>query len=166
MKTVALFLIGIYLALGQVEAHPIHISVTNLEIEEDSNRIEYSIRLYSDDFQTLINFKYNTLLSFANQTRMTTKEQSAIIDYISKKFMIQVNNDTLVSEFLAWKVESELVWLSFCAKLHEKIEFIKIENSIMLDSFEDQTNLLIAQEGEKQSALEFNKRNTIQRIVF
>jgi hypothetical protein len=165
MRTVAFFIIFVVTGSVALHAHPIHVSVANLDFHEDTNLLEFSVKLYYDDFQSLINYKYNTLLNFATQSRIPTSEQSAIIDYLGRNFMIVVNNDTLVTKFTSWKVETGSVWLFFCASLPDSIREIKIEDRLMLDLFSDQTNLVIANLFGEQQGLEFNMRET-QKTLF
>ena len=84
MRTVAFFIIFVVTGSVALHAHPIHVSVANLDFREDTNLLEFSVKLYYDDFQSLINYKYNTLLNFATQSRIPTSEQSAIIDYLGR----------------------------------------------------------------------------------
>jgi hypothetical protein len=167
MKTVT-FLIVCFLCLGiSAKAHPLHVSVTHVKFQEDTNCIAYSIKLFSDDFEHLINAKYNTLLSFKQRTRMTTKEQDAIVDYINGNFRItDSKGDLLTTEFQGWKIEDDAVWLFFCA-LNESISStFTITNTLFLELFADQTNLVIAECHDKQSGYTLNRRDTQREIQF
>ena len=161
MKTVLIITILSLAAITITYAHPIHVSVVNMDYTADSNRIVYSIRLFYDDFQSLINFKYNTLLNFKGQSRMTTKEQQAVTDYISRNFILMdTNRETLSSEFTGWKVEDFSVWLYFSSDLNAELSSIIIKNTIMLDLFADQVNLVILHSDDIQKGFEFTKRIT------
>jgi len=142
-------------------AHPIHVSVVNMDYISDSGKIEYSIKLFYDDFQSLINYKYNTFLNFSGQNRMTTKEQHSVTEYIQGNFIIKDANQQLVDlNFTGWKVEDFSVWLYFCADLKTELSSITITNTIMLDLFADQVNLVILHMDDIQKGFEFNKRIT------
>jgi hypothetical protein len=165
MKTTALLLLSELLFLTCAIAHPIHVTVTNMDFQSDSNRIDYSIRLYYDDFQSLINYKYQTTLDFQNRNRLTSTEQNAILDYISQSFQIIVNkNDILAADFLGWKLENQSVWLFFCTNISGRMKEIGIRNMLLLDLFNDQSNLIILQHRGIEKGLEFNKRNTLQYL--
>ena len=156
-----------YLFLGNIiHAHPIHISVVNFEVKTDSGKIDFSIRLFYDDFQTYINYRYNTMIDFKRQNRMTTKEQEAIIDYISRNFRLTENNlRTLEPDFIGWKIEDGSVWLFFCIKLKENIDELLIQNTLLTDLFNDQSNYMIYKRDEEEIGIEFNKRKTEQSFV-
>jgi len=162
MKTVILTIfLNVVVATG-LFGHPVHVSVSNIEYYTDSGRIDFSIKLYYDDFQSWINHKYNTLLNFAGQSRMTSGEQQAIEDYISENLhLLDHENNALSYIFKGWKVEEGSVWLLFCAYSEEKMHTITVKNTILLDLFADQVNLVILQIDNKQAGFEFNKRDII-----
>ncbi len=163
MKTVLLIIVLSLINSVNTSAHPIHVSVVNMDYMADSNRIEYSVRLFYDDFQALINHKYNTLLNFKSISRMTTKEQHAVTDYIAHNFkLLNDNEKNIESEFIGWKMEDVTVWLYFCANLKADLSVITIKNTIMLDLFTDQVNLVILHIDSDQKGFEFNKRITTQ----
>jgi hypothetical protein len=156
----------VYFFLGNtIEAHPIHISVTNLEISQDSGKIDYTVQLFYEDFQALINYKYNTMIDFSKQTRMTFKEQQSIIHYITGNFYLTDSDAVeLHSEFLRWKIEDGSIWLFFCAKLNEGINELHIHNTLMVDLYNDQTNYMIYRAAEEEVGVEFNKRKVEHRF--
>ena len=167
MKTVASFIIVLFLVFTGAAAHPVHVTVSNLDMDADSGRIDYSIRFFYDDFQALINQSYNTDLDFELRNRLTTKEQNAIIDYVSSSFQLIVNNGELLpSEFTGWKKEGASVWFYFRVELKPEIENLTLRNSLLLDLFDDQSNLVILESKGKQAGWEFNKRNRVQNIKF
>jgi hypothetical protein len=165
MKPRILILITSWFIFFTAIAHPIHVSIVNLDYLSDSNRIDLSIRLFKDDFQSLINYKYNTFLDFGKRTRMTSKEQQAISDYIRSSLILadQYENE-IRTEFKGWKVEDFSVWLYFCAKTSPGISILQLNNTIMLELFVDQKNLVIARIQGNQKGFEFDKRNKTQRI--
>ena len=161
MKTVNSFVFFVLVLTVNIQAHPIHVSVANMSYNADSNKIDYSVKLFYDDFQSLINYKYNTLLNFKGQSRMTTKEQQSVTDYINRNFILTNEDQKVIdSKFTGWKVEDFSVWLYFCADLKAELSSITIINTIMLDLFADQVNLVILQTGDHQKGFEFNKRTT------
>jgi len=162
MKTVFFTIVLVVVLYMNSSAHPIHVSVVNMDYISDSGKIEYSIKLFYDDFQSLINYKYNTFFNFSGQNRMTTKEQQSVTDYIQGNFIIKDANQQLVdSKFTGWKVEDFSVWLFFCAEFQAELSSITIMNTIMLDLFADQVNLVILHIDDIQKGFEFNKRITL-----
>lgn len=161
MKARILIILGLILLGKTIEAHPIHITVVNIDIKHDSNRIDYSVRLFYEDFQALINYRYNTMIDFSNQARMTFKEQQSIMEYIGSSFRLSDKDSTVLQpDFLSWKVEDMSVWLFFCVELKEKINELRVQNSLLVDLYNDQTNYVICKSADQEIGVEFNKRKT------
>lgn len=157
---ILIFLVCILLS-NTINAHPIHISVVNLDVIPDSGRIEYSIRIFYEDFQTFINYRYNTRIDFNKQNQMTFKEQQSIIDYISGAFRIADDQlATIEPKFVSWKIEDQSIWLFFCAKLNHNVSELHIYNKLLIDLYSDQTNYVIYSNAEEEAGIEFNKRKT------
>lgn len=134
-------------------------SVANIDILSDSNKIEYSIGLFYSDLQALINHNYNTLIDFEKEVSMTSIEQRAILDYINSNFSLSdIDSVSLSKDFFYWKIEDEMIWLFFCAKLPKECKTLIIKNTIFLDLYNDQINYTLIKEGEKEEGMEFNKR--------
>ncbi len=167
MKTRFLILVNLFILKLAMASHPIHVSIVNMDLLSDSNLINYSVCLYYEDLQSLINYKYNTLIDFSHQERMTFKEQQSILEYLNSSFILtDSQNKPLSSEFLHWKVEDDLVWFYFCVKEYTVPEKLTIENKLMTDLFSDQKNLLIINNGDLQQGYEFNKRNTLYTLTW
>jgi hypothetical protein len=146
-------------------AHPLHISIVNMDVVTDSNVVKYSVRLFYDDFQTLINTRYNTMLDFSKQNRLTLKEQQSILEYINSTFAIKDENlVTLHTVFSGWKVENMSVWFYFCTSFNNKSKSLLIENKLMNDLFMDQKNLLIFRNSNTEEGFEFNQRTIKQHV--
>jgi hypothetical protein len=166
MKAQILILYIVIQSCFSVSAHPIHLSVVNIDYICDSDLIEYSVRLFYDDFQNILNRKYNTMINFAKENRMTSKEQESIQKYLNSNLKIMDSNGNIIAPvFLGWKVEEFSVWFFFRAKTRGVINSFSIENKLMLDVFMDQKNLLIINKTDIEKGLEFNQRITYQSIA-
>jgi hypothetical protein len=161
MRSAIFLWIFLFMHWWDIEAHPLHVSIVNLDVIKDSNKIEYSIRFFYDDFQAVINSKYNTQLNFNVEKRISVKEMQYIQDYLNTSFVIFNENKVQIDPvFLGWKVENISVWFYFGMKFNSNIQKLSIENKLMNNIFSDQKNLLIINNGEKELGYEFNLRNT------
>lgn len=167
MRILALSILFAALLATNGSAHPVHVSVTNMDMKPDSACIDFSIRLFYDDFQMLINHSYDTELDFASRNLLTSGEQEAILDYLGKSFqLITDQEEVLVAEYLGWKKEDQSVSFLFRVYIGTELEGLNIRNTLMLDLFEDQSNLVIMKGRKNQSGWEFSKRNIIQAVRF
>jgi hypothetical protein len=166
MRSLIIAFIFVALLFKDASAHPLHVSIVNMDVNKDSGSINYSIRLFYDDFQALINSKYNTMLDFNKEKRISIREQQYILDYLNSSFIIA---DSIESQFkpvfLEWKIENLSIWFYFGMKFTDYIRKFNVENTIMNDLFTDQKNLLIINNENKEQGIEFNLRKTKQEVL-
>jgi hypothetical protein len=155
-----LFALSIVIFLSvKLEAHPIHVSIVNVDIHNDSSALTYSVRLFYADFQSLLNARYNTFIDFEHQQRMSTKDQQSMLIYMNESLNFRYSKEEkLIPEFKGWQKEDDTVWLFFSIAFQPNTDVLYIENRLMLDLFNDQKNLMILNINGADTALEFNQR--------
>lgn len=144
--------------------HPVHVSVTNIELKSSEYSIEYSIRIFADDFEYALIHLFEKEISFKDG--ISPEEQKLVVDYINSRFGIIVDDLKCQPEILDIMVQDNSTWLYFRALLPEKeINTIKITNQVLLDFFPDQTNLIIFTIDEKQTGYTFDYLNQETEII-
>ncbi len=139
--------------------HPIHVSVTNIEYIDKDKEFNISIRIFVDDFEKIINQKYNANLKFKNTDINNNKY---INKYISEHFSI--NNSKKKLLFIKKEIKVDAIWLYYKYKRKMKIKSIEIKNTLMTDLFHDQTNLLIFSYKNFNTAIKFNNEYYYKKI--
>ncbi len=138
------------LSLFSTYAHPIHISVTNMDITAD-NALVFSIKLFTDDLEQIVNTKYHTHISI--QKDQLKKEDCEVLErYVRHHFRIDIGNKKwLKYEWEKIKFTEQAVYLYF--RSEDKVPFsnqLKINNTLMCDLYENQSNLLILSDKTKK----------------
>lgn len=140
--------------------HPVHVSVTNMDIDPESGNINISIKLFSDDLEALISNRYNVQINITAQEDPGGKIE-VLNRYIAETFNCQINGeDTVLLEFSKLKLNEEAIWLYYTYRYTGKIRKIDVGNRLMLEKFEDQTNLLILTYRDTQNGYRLNNKNT------
>lgn len=138
-------------------AHPVHLSVTNLEYFEKQNYFQMSIRLFVDDFETIVNYKNNIELNLGKDNELKDA-QFYISQYITQNIIIEANNKKIPeNKFILtnYEIKDISVWLTFKIKFREKFSTLKLTNKLMFDLYPDQKNMLIYTQNKKQYAIDF-----------
>ncbi len=141
--------------------HPLHLSVANIDIRNDS--VIISIRVFADDFYANLLTQTSTR---TEQLRPSFKDSitNQAISYIQDKFSINYQDTTIQLNFNSLKEDDLSVWYYFDGKIPNPKGKIIIENRILTEYFGDQKNLVIIQIGNEQTGLEFNN-TTINRVL-
>ena len=130
--------------------HPVHVSVTNIDLEPDEGRVELSIKVFSDDFQNLILNKYSVQLRITEMEKPGNKIGS-VNRYIGEAFQLEINgNRTGELVFDGAELNEEALWLRYSYQYGGRIKKLRVRNNLMYEVFDDQTNLVILSYNRKQ----------------
>jgi hypothetical protein len=139
--------------------HPVHVSVTNFEYVSKDNMVKMSVKVFKDDFELAFIHNYNITLNLG--TDSIHPEWKKHIDiYFNKIFSLKANNKTIIPLVLQnYEMTDDGIMLFFRAPVQGKIKTMQIENGILLDVFENQTNLLITCIDGKENGYNLNFNN-------
>ena len=139
--------------------HPLHLSVTNMSLDNTKLEIDYSIRLFQDDLGSLVGMLYHEALH-----QNLTPDSTIIVNYFKQSLKISTYSTEVKPELV--KIESSELeyWLYFKVKLDTLPDTLYIENTIMTDLYSDQQNLLIFSYTNKEKGLTFDQ-NTVKQPI-
>jgi hypothetical protein len=139
--------------------HPVHVSVTNFEYNTKDKAAKLSVKVFPDDFELAFMHNYNLSLNLG--TDSIHPEWKKYMDmYFSKMFLLKVNNKTNIPlVFMNYEMKDDGILLYFTAPMSGKIKSLQIDNGILLDIFENQTNLLILSINGKEKGYNLNFNN-------
>lgn len=134
-------------------AHPLHVSVTNITLEE--NRLNIIINTFVDDWETAYFHYYGKPISLKAPGNTHIEW---FRDYLAASFILSVSGEKVGMEIVTDTVtfEEMSMKLELHATLREKPKTLYIYNAILTDIFADQTNLLIFSAGGKQKGIKFD----------
>jgi hypothetical protein len=131
--------------------HPVHVSVSNVEYDKTSMSFHVSFKVFSDDFNFLMAHYYGTDLAGGKVV------QDSIDAYFNYMFSFRVNDGTKLSmDFINSKSNEEATWYYYQTEKCTGINRVSITNTILLDLYSDQTNLLIFKYKDYESGFQFN----------
>lgn len=123
--------------------HPIHISKTSIEYKSDSQTIEITSHIFIDDFELAVS-EFNNEPVFATTTKEVAHADSLIMNYINSTLQLtldgQLQELTLIGKERSRDYSA--IWLYFEISNVHKIKDITITNSILMEQFNDQKNII------------------------
>jgi hypothetical protein len=141
-------------------AHPIHVSVTNLEIISEKKEILITYKLFTDDFSLLFYHLFEKNLKPIADKDFTSGELALVNNYMTAAFKLEAGKNKLPLEYIRKEQDEQSIWLYYkCTMPAIKIRSLTLTNALLLDLFEDQTNLVIVTLGKKEQGLTFNVKN-------
>ena len=140
--------------------HPIHVSVTSMEYQDTDQEFKVAFRIFYDDFESIIGIKYGVQLRLGTPYEMQDGPVY-YTRYISEKFIFEADGQMLKPEFQYKEIIDFSIWLYYKYQCPEDIQRMVIKNELMMDMFDDQTNLMIIKyrDFEKGYTLRKGKEN-------
>lgn len=161
---ILLSILLIFILTGKVLAHPSHMSVINMEIQEKEMQIDFSIRLFQEDYNYLVTGIYHDELAASKIDSTIDLNRIIVNQYIEKCLTFSIDGEITEPTFKKLKYEETDVWLYFSIKLDKIPESIGVQNKIFLDLYSDQINLLILAYRSNEVGFTFDNQNSEQLI--
>ena len=151
--------------------HAFHTSLTQIEFNQKEKSLEISIRVFTDDFETTLS-KLNggqKIIIAAND-----KNDAIINKYIQQHFgLISPQKQKKTLNFIGKEIEGVATWIYLevpdspnGGTSYQAVTGSILENKILVDTFDDQTNLVnFTYLGNKKTII-FNAKKTSSEIVF
>lgn len=164
LKNITLILFALLL----MAFHPLHLSMTNFDYREDDKKCFISVKVFSDDFSSLMRHKYGSSYKATGDT-ICVEDSLTINQYVRDNLKISLNGRRIYMN--NWQMDSvknnfEASWIFYSFDFSEQLHEISVRNTIFFDSFKDQKNLMIIGNEEKEKAIQFSIRKPVISIRF
>lgn len=155
------YLLLFFVASAFVNVHKYYVSVTEINIIESSGIIQISSRLFTDDLElALQNIYANESISLSNAD--SEKVQNMIKTYVITHFKIDVNKEQIDLNYLGREYEDDVVYIYMEAEGLEEISSIKIYNSILFDTYQEQEHIIKTKTEKKSKSFILNKSKSFK----
>jgi hypothetical protein len=155
-------LLVLFLGLILPDFHPFHSSVTEMSYNQKDQSWEISIRLFQDDLEQSVSAAIGKKYRMVPGDEASEKELDT---YLRKHFRFHAGKQTSTPyRWLGTEQQQDAIWVYLEIPTTSDLAGSYLENSIFLEVFEDQTNLVQwASAGQKKSYL-FRKSQEIQQL--
>ena len=133
------------------EAHPLHISVTEINHNAAEKTLEISCKLFTDDFEKVLTQNYKTKVVLINPPDRTAMEK-LVNDFIQKHLTIKADGKQMKLSFIGYEKDNDAIYNYFQADSIVTVKKIAVTNNILHELFTDQINLMhIIVDGKRKS---------------
>jgi hypothetical protein len=138
--------------VGFTILHEFYVSLTELRYNAGSSRLEVSMRIFPDDLDRALNVAYGL------ETHLTTKLEPSPADsllgiYLRHHFRVQVNGAEVTFSYLGKEPEANAIWCYLESEPIRSPRILKVRNTILMEEFEDQVNIIQAYAGDWNKGL-------------
>ncbi len=124
-----------------VFAHPFHISLTEIKWNNETSHLEISQKIFWDDLEIALSDYHDEPIDFLNPANKE-KLSKQIESYLQEQNMIWIEDKTVMVNFIGYEVEEDAAWFYLESEKVNKPMSIKVKNSLMLENFSDQKNVV------------------------
>jgi len=154
-----------FLISPQLIAHEYYVSVTTLTYNGETETIEITFKLFTDDIERKLEEHKEVRLKLGADTEYN--EANSLIDqYLKKRFKLSINKKDVDLVWLGKEVEMDITWCYYEIKNIKSFESIQIENKILIDYKDEQVNLVHLELTSASKSLTFNRSKTKLGITY
>lgn len=146
--------------------HPLHVSVTEIEHDANKNALEITMRIFLDDLESSIR---NDLQKPALDITVPGPEYTTdqlLEDYLKKHFKINANGKNIKKQYLGHEVELPVIYLYVLASNVKKVKDITIYNDMIMETYDDQANLVHVKVNSKTKSMKLAKDRKQDSLEF
>ncbi len=159
-------LVSVVLMLGLQFLHPIHITVTDIAYNEEEASLQVIVKVFVDDLENEIRQKLNepyldiTLPTDGRTTDELTKA------YLLENFKLEVNGKPVEWNYLGHKLSAESIHFYLEVQKVKKLKEIAVENTILLNFYEDQVNMVHVKVDGKLRSMKITPDRTKDSLTY
>lgn len=145
--------------------HPLHVSVTEIEMDHKDKRLEIMMRVFMDDLEVTLREKYKTPdLDVLNPKGRTLDQMME--EYLKLHFKISLDNKAQVMKYLGHEQEGDAFIFYIEVDKVKKWKTIQIQNDIIMETYDDQSNLVHVTSNEIVRSLRLTPKKSVDQLTF
>ena len=148
-----------FLVFSAFGVHKFYVGMFQLEFVAHKKEIQITTRLFIDDVNVALEKKYSKK-TFIAEAKESKEDQVFLQNYIAENFKIKINNQPKSFVFLSKEVDNNVLVCYFKIKDIPKVNSLQIENSIMMELFSEQQNIIQFNNNGKKSSLLLTSETT------
>jgi hypothetical protein len=161
------FLVSFFL-ISLAALHPLHVSYTSIDISRETGEIDLVCKFFTDDLKLMFYHFYDREIRFDPEKDLTGPEKDLVNRYVFNSIECKkTDGNPVLFQMIKKEQNEENIWIYYRGKLEGEIpDTVTIMNTLLLDIFEDQINLLILTCGSMEKGYRFDYRNReLQMII-
>jgi hypothetical protein len=159
-----LILLSILLMLlpGRLPGHPLHLSITNITLE--NGMVDISMKTFRDDWETAFFHYHSQIIDLTDPAK---RGGSWMIDYLNSHFTLSPAEGAepfpMVIDTIT--LDENAMTIRMHASLPSEPNSLYIYNALLTDIYPDQSNLVIFGFKEKETGIKFDVKKLTAEVL-
>ena len=147
------------------KAHPFYISVCQVDHNPDTGALEMSFRIFMDDLELALEAMGTERLHLGTE-REAEKTDLYIGRYLARHVVIEINGRRVSTAFLGKEIDPDAIWCFVEVENIPVLESMTMTNTLLLETYEDQVNLVHVNANGQKKSLIFDIQQVTQTLDF
>jgi len=144
-------LICAYICIAFDVKHPLHVSTTELNYNQQEKTIEVSCRIFTDDFESILAKNYKQKIDLTNPA-IKNKMDEVIKKYIISHLQIKANGKQINMQYVGFEIDHEATNIYLEVEKVNSFKSAEVTNIILYDLFDDQMSIVHIVKGKTRKS--------------
>lgn len=144
--------------------HPVHYSITNMDYSKCEQEVQVSSKIFKDDFRLVLFHLFEKDIDVDNPEK-SDQNLKLIHDYYTSHLIINDGNEKSTLHRTSITTNEEYIIFNYYFQVKNEFTQLDIVNTILLDLYFDQKNMLIFGFENKEKGYLFNIRETKHKVL-
>lgn len=122
--------------------HPIHVSITDVNLDEDRKALEFSSKVFLDDMEAHLRLERSEPFLDITALPKTLSLDALIEPYFNERISVSINGKAKEVDYVGAEIDGDVIYLYFQVLQVKKLKALTIENRILTDLYDDQVNMM------------------------
>ncbi|MDZ7269276.1 MAG: hypothetical protein ONB48_16980 [candidate division KSB1 bacterium] len=145
--------------------HPFHVSVCQVDHNPQTQALEITFRLFTDDLEEAL-LAQGTGRLMLGDSREAPAVDRYLFNYLKHAVVFVVNGDTARFQYVGRETETDVTWCYVEILKIAQVKKIAITNRLLHELFEDQINLVHVKAGGKLKSLQLRRGHATDTLEF
>lgn len=147
--------------------HDFHSSFAEMYYNPQEKAFQVSLKLFTDDLENALT-KFSGKKYFLGALGKDRSPDEILVKYLEQKFRLvhKKKNKLVPIRYIGKEIGVESVTAYFEMPFEDKLSHYELQNTIMLELFDDQSNIVLLQKDGKRKSFELNKNKTAILLNF
>jgi hypothetical protein len=157
MRAKKLFLLVFLVPIFAFNAHKFYLSLTQIEFNEKNKSIEIIINVFIDDLETTLNKLHSK--KFELDTKNELKDSDTyFFKYLQNNVKLKIDGKSVSYNYVGKEYDGDVVFFYLEVTDIHSVKEIDINNTLLLEDFPDQQNLIKSKVQKKHKSLMLTKK--------
>ena len=165
-KKITYLFITFLLFLSQLAfAHPLHVSLCQIDFKPQSKTLEISVKIFADDLLNALS-KQNIPDLYLGEQKENPKSDEYVFNYLQNNLSFKINGNKIEYDYIGKEMEDDALWCFIQINNITELNQIEVSDRILTEIFDDQNNIVEVNKNGKIRNLLLDRKNTVGTLDF